>query len=405
MNGRRSRQAKPPVPPLYRLTILAAFLAGSLQAAQPLVVISVDGLDNRYLAQADKFGLKIPTLRKLMREGQYSQGVIGVVPTITWPSHTTIITGVDPVIHGILGNWRPPGEKYLDYSQIKVPTLIGAAKKAGLAVAAITWPVTVNAPVDWNLPEFFAARRGSAMDLRSIEGKSNPPDLVKKIAADNPSFAQEWMDDRIRTIAAIWILQHEKPRLMLLHLVDLDSEEHDNAPFSRESLATLEHTDELIGKIVAALQPGTAVAIVSDHGFERVDRIVNVKSVIPDVMQMGSLLIAPDEKTAAAVRELSKDPKYGIGREISKAEFARFPSSLNQNPSAVFDSAEGVMFGNTKPGELTAKPVEIGNHGHWPMRYRSIYVLWGSGIGHQVLPEFSIKEIAGRLAAVLGIQF
>ena len=387
------------------LIVLTAFLAGSLQAGQPLVVISVDGLDNRYLAQADKFGLKIPTLRKLMREGEYSQGVIGVVPTITWPSHTTLITGADPVAHGILGNWRPPGDKYLDYSQIKVPTLIGAAHNAGLTVATITWPVTVNAPVDWNLPEYFERRRGGSMDTRSVESKSKPADLVARISGDYPSFAQEWMDDRTRALAALWLLKHEQPKLMLLHFVDLDSEEHDDAPFSREAFAILERTDELIGDIVAALPSGSAVSIVSDHGFERVDRIVNVRSVIPDVMQMGSLLIAPDEKTASAVRELRKDPKYGIGREISKEEFARFPSNLNQNPSAVFDSAEGVMFGNTRTGELTATPVEIGNHGHWPMRYRSIYVLWGSGMRRQVLPEFSIKEIAGRLATVLGIRF
>jgi hypothetical protein len=387
------------------LIFLAVFLAGSLQAAQPLVVISVDGLDNRYLAQADKFGLKIPTLRKLIREGQYSQGVIGVVPTITWHSHTTIITGADPVAHGILSNWRPPGDRFVDYSQIKVPTLIGAAHNAGLTIATITWPVTVNAPVDWNLPEYFERRRGGSMDTRSVESKSKPADLVARISADYPSFAQEWMDDRTRTLAALWLLRHEQPKLMLLHFVDLDSEEHDDAPFSREAFAILERTDELIGEIVAALPAGSAVSIVSDHGFERVDRIVNVKSAIPEVVQTGSLLIAPDEKTAAAVRELRKDPKYGIGREISKEEFARFPSSLNQNPGGVFDSSEGVMFGNTIPGELTARPGEIGNHGHWPMRYRSVYVLWGSGIEHQVLPEFSIKEIAGRFAAVLGIRF
>ena len=385
--------------------LLAAFLAGSLEAAQPLVVISVDGLDNRYFAQADKFGLKIPALRKLMREGQYSQGVIGVVPTITWPSHTTIITGVDPVTHGILSNWRPPGDKFLDYSQIKVPTLIGAAHSAGLTIATVNWPVTVNAPVDWNLPEYFERRRGGSMDTRSVESRSKPADLVTKISADNPSFAQEWMDDRTRALAVVWLLKHEQPKLMLLHFVDLDSEEHDDAPFSREAFAILERTDELIGEIVAALPAGSAISIVSDHGFERVDRIVNVKSVIPEVVQTGSLLIAPDEKTAAAIRELRKDPKYGIGREISKEEFARFPYGLNQNPSAVFDSSEFVMFGNTKPGELTAKPSEIGNHGHWPMRYRSVYVLWGNGITHQVLPEFSIREIAGRLATVLGIRF
>ena len=388
---------------MTRIIIATTFLASSLFAAQPLVVISVDGLDNRYLARADEMGLKIPALRRLMREGQYSKGVIGVAPTITWPSHTTIITGVDPVAHGILSNWRPPGDKYLDYAQIKTPNLIGAAHKAGLTVAAITWPVTVGAPGEGNLPEFFSTRRGGSMDIRSIESKSNPPDLVTKIAADCPSFAQQWMDDRTRTLAAVWILQHEKPGLMLLHLVDLDSEEHDNAPFTRESFATLEHTDELIGQIVAALPPLTNVAIVSDHGFERVDKIVNVKSVLPDVTQSGSILLAYDEKTANALRSLKNDPKYGIGREIPKEEFARFPSNLNANPVAVFDSAEGVMFGNTQNGELVGKPGEIGNHGHWPMRYRSVYVLWGGGVAHQVLPEFSIKEIAGRLAKVLGV--
>jgi hypothetical protein len=390
---------------MNRIIFAAAFLAGSLLAEQPLVVISVDGLDNRYLAQADQMGLKIPTIRRLMREGQYSQGVIGVVPTITWPSHTTIITGVDPVAHGILSNWRPPGDRYLVYSQIKSQTLIGAAHKAGLTIAAVTWPVTVNAPVDWNLPEYFERRRGGGMDLRSIESKSKPADLVTKISADYPSFAQEWMDDRTRTLAVLWLLRHERPRLMLVHLVDLDSEEHDDAPFSREANAILERTDELIGEIVAALPTGTAVALVSDHGFERVEKIVNLKSVVPDAVQAGSIVIAPDERTAATLRDLKRDPKYGIGREISKEEFARFPSTLNLSPNAVFDSAEGVMFGNTQNGELIGKPAEIGNHGHWPMRYRSVYVLWGAGISHQVLPEFSIKEVAGRLADLLGISF
>jgi len=384
------------------LFILAAL---PVFGAQPLVVISVDGLDNRYLAEADQRGLKNPMLRKVMREGQYSQGVIGVVPTITWPSHTSIITGVDPATHGILSNWRPPGERYLNYSQIQSSNLIGAAHNAGLTIAAITWPVTVGAPVDWNLPEYFTLRRGGDMDLRSVESKANPPDLVAKIAADCPAFAQQWMDDRIRAMAAIWILLHQKPQLMLLHLVDLDSEEHDNAPFTREAYATLEHIDQLIGEIVAALPAGTAVAVVSDHGFERVDRVVNVKTVAPAVVQSGSILLAPDEKTAAQIRELKQDPKYGIGREISKKEFERFRSMVKPDPVAVFDSADGVMFGNTPNGELTAKPHEIGNHGHWPMRYRSVYVLWGRGVSHQALPEMSIKDIAARLAAVTGTPF
>src|ERR1700720_4684943 len=256
-------------------TFLLALLATSLAAKQPLVVISVDGLGNRYLLDAGHMGLAIPNLRKLMREGQVSRGVIGVVPTITWPSHTTIITGADPVKHGILANWRPPGEKYLDYSQIKVPTLIGAAHAAGLTIATINWPVTVDAPVDWNIPEYFATRRGAAKERGTVESKANPADLFEKIAQAYPSFPQEWMDDRNRTQAAMYLLQHQKPRLLLIHLADLDSEEHDNAPYTRESKAIVERSDELIGQILSVLPAGSALAVVSDHGFEKVNTTVD----------------------------------------------------------------------------------------------------------------------------------
>ncbi|HUB34659.1 MAG TPA: alkaline phosphatase family protein, partial [Bryobacteraceae bacterium] len=74
-----------------RRILLLPLLAAAVFARQPLTVISVDGLDNRYLADADAMGLKIPNLRRMMREGQAARGVIGVFPTITWPSHTTLI--------------------------------------------------------------------------------------------------------------------------------------------------------------------------------------------------------------------------------------------------------------------------------------------------------------------------
>jgi predicted AlkP superfamily pyrophosphatase or phosphodiesterase len=102
---------------------------------------------------------------------------VGVVPTVTWPSHTTLITGVTPAEHGILGNRRPPnegGEYYWDVSLLKVPALLDIARAAGLKSGAITWPVTVNAPVDYNLPEYFTKRNGGAIDLRGIESKATP---------------------------------------------------------------------------------------------------------------------------------------------------------------------------------------------------------------------------------------
>ncbi len=385
----------------------------SLTAAQPLVVISVDGLDNRYLADADALHLKIPNLRRLMGEGEVSTGVVGVVPTITWPSHTTLITGVDPVIHGILSNRRPKSEGGgypWSASLIKAPTLLTGAHKAGKTIATITWPVTVDAPVDWNLPEYFERRRGGFMDMRSIESKSKPSNLVAEISAAYPSFPQEWMDDRTRTLAAVFLLKNKHPDLLLMHLVDLDSEEHDDAPFSREANAVLERTDELIGQVMAAMPKNGAIAIVSDHGFERVNQLLDVRGLaakegVTNLMETGGILVAPDERAAAFVRNLAASPKYGIGREIPKQERLRFRSNLPEEAAAFFEPAEGFMFWPSPKAELFTKPQEIGNHGFWPTRYRSVFVLAGEGIPRRKLPEFSLKEIATRLARVLGIAF
>src|SRR5271170_3446393 len=91
--------------------MLARFLAVVLAAqallsAAPVLIISIDGLRPDAVTQADQHGLKIPNLRRMMAEGAYAEGVTGVTPTITYPSHTTLITGVWPAQHGILGNTK-----------------------------------------------------------------------------------------------------------------------------------------------------------------------------------------------------------------------------------------------------------------------------------------------------------
>src|SRR4029453_14059171 len=74
------------------------------QAPSPvhLVIVSVDGLMPSAYTGPDSAGL--PTLRSLAREGAYAEGVVGVVPSVTYASHTTLITGVPPAVHGVSGN-------------------------------------------------------------------------------------------------------------------------------------------------------------------------------------------------------------------------------------------------------------------------------------------------------------
>jgi predicted AlkP superfamily pyrophosphatase or phosphodiesterase len=300
-----------------------------------------------------------------------------------------MITGVRPDEHGILENRRPGGEYYWTADLLKARTLWQKARDRGLKTAAITWPVTVNAPIDFNLPEFFLKRNGGAMDLAGIESKSTPG-LVQKIAAAFPSFAREWVDDRARTQALLYILKNERPSLILVHLVDLDAEAHDNGPFTRPANATLEYTDELIGRILAELPPQYVLALVSDHGFERVDRAVDLKALNPpgDLRAMAFVAVTKDPAVAEWFRR-----QNGVGRQIPEQELQRYAPPLGG--AYVFEPAEHVIFG--------PKIFEIGTHGYFPTRadYRSIFILRGLGIAAQKVPEISMLSIAPRLEQVL----
>ena len=106
--------------------------------------------------------------------------------------------------------WARRAGYYWTYNLLKAATLWDAAKAAGFATAAVTWPVTVDAPITWNLPEYFLRRQGGAMDLAAIESKSTPG-LVASIAAKYPSFRQQWLDDRTRAFATMYLLTEKRP--------------------------------------------------------------------------------------------------------------------------------------------------------------------------------------------------
>ncbi len=139
--------------------VLSGISATAQSPASPLVLISVDGMKPEYVTQAQQHDLKIPVLRDFLAHGTYAEGVIGVVPTVTYPSHTTMVTGVWPAEHGVVDNTlfdplrEHPNTWYWDFSDIKVPTVYTAAAAAGIKTANVGWPVTIGAPIDYNIAE------------------------------------------------------------------------------------------------------------------------------------------------------------------------------------------------------------------------------------------------------------
>ncbi len=387
--------------------------AAPRQAPHKLLVISVDGLDERYLRDRDAMGLKIPNLRRLMAAGQPAAGVVGVWPTITWPSHTSIITGARPDQHGILGNRRPKaegGDYYWTVDLLHSPTLWACAASHGRTTASVTWPVTTGAPITYDLPEYFQRRNGGSMDLESVASKATPG-LVAGISHMFPSFPQQWVDDRTRTQAVLYLLKAKQPDLILLHLVDLDSEEHDQGPYEANAKAILERTDELIGQMASALPPGYDLVVTSDHGFERLDRIANLKvlasqqDVAGDLRPMGGVVATRDPKVAEWLRGLSRQTGGDVGREIPRDELMQYAPKLS-DAVAVFEPADHVMFGGADSGSYHTAPTEKGEHGFWPLRhdYRSVYLLYGPGVPAHPTAELQMVDLKDRLAAVMGLD-
>jgi predicted AlkP superfamily pyrophosphatase or phosphodiesterase len=236
--------------------------------------------------------------------------------------------------------------------------------------------------------------------------------LVADIARVYPSFPQEWVDDRTRTEAVLYLLREKHPNLILCHLVDLDSEEHDRGPFEENANAVMERTDELIGQMLAALPKDYVFALVSDHGFERVDRVVNLrvllanKGVKGELQTVGGLVATSDNTVAAFLKGAAADPANGIGREIPHEELVRYAPQLS-NSLIAYEPADHVMFGSAGTGEYNTTPAEKGDHGFWPTRddYRSVFLLSGPGISPAREPGIQLISIAHRLAAQLGFAF
>jgi len=434
---------------LWGLFSLFCFIATNLPAvaqekgAPLLVVISVDGLRPDYITAADAHGAKVPHLRKFLREGTYAQGVTGVIPTVTYPSHTTLVTGVWPAKHGILANQTfDPLQKnhegwYWYAEDIRVPTLWDAAAAAGRTTASIQWPVTVGAKINWNIPELW--RAGTAEDAKLLRVVSTPGLLAEGKAAIGEyrgGIDATPESDEIRGKYAVWILDNKHPGLLTVHLIALDHIEHEAQAFSPKAMAVLERLDAVIGKIWEAAERGAPrrafVAVVSDHGFVNYGQQLNLfpafekaklfslddKGKISDWRAMpwetggSAAIVLKDPKnglTVATVRtlltKLAADPANGIDRVLDGDEL----HSKGGYPNASFfvGLKPGWRTGPSLTGPVVTSVKAGGTHGGLPdlPDLRAAFFLVGPGVpAGKNLGLIDMRDIAPTLAKEAGLS-
>jgi predicted AlkP superfamily pyrophosphatase or phosphodiesterase len=419
-------------------------------------MISIDGLKPEYITQADAHGMKIPYLRTLLDKGTYADGVVGIWPTVTYPSHTTLITGVWPAEHGIYNNLEfDPLQQYSSAwnwyaTQIRVPTLWSVAHKAGLRTASVGWPVSVGATdVDYLIPEFWLNGKTS--------GSTNPEDQLVMAALARPDTliqqlqpaAGPYMNgndtsiggDEVKTRYTLEILRRYKPAFMTLHLSSLDESQHEHGPFSPEACADLEALDGMVARLAKQLfahNPGAVLVIVSDHGFMNVSNFVNLTipfiqagliegSVNPATKSaaviswkaepwmaggMAAIMLhdpndhATEQQVGSMLNKLAADPASGIA-EILDRDAIRKRGGF---PDAAFLVVlkPGYYTGNAFSGSLvTPIPGHRGSHGFSPEdpeMHSSFFAVGGGIAQHRDLGVVDMRQIAPTVAGILHVR-
>jgi predicted AlkP superfamily pyrophosphatase or phosphodiesterase len=418
--------------------------AGDAAAAPPLVLlISVDGMKPEAVIDAQSHGLKVPNLRAFMVDGAYARGVRGVLPTLTYPSHTTLLTGASPAKHGIIDNttFDPKLNNqrgwYWYAEDIKVPTLWDAAAAAHLKTANVYWPVSVGAQITYNLPQIW--RAGTNDDLK-LQRALSTPGLEQELSADlgrYPGGMEETVaEDEIRARFAIRLLQKKHPEFFTVYLTGLDTEEHASGPFSAKANQTLERLDAVVGSLRAAAEraaPGRAtVCVVSDHGFAAIEHDVNLyaafldaglfsvdkdnnvtswKAMLWPAGGSAAVMLADpnDEQVRARVKDLldrlASEPANGIERIWSQEEVRQgrgFPSA-----AFLVSLKIGYEMAYSLSMPLITKPSNLGMHGYVPERaeMRSSFFIIGPRIPKgKSLGDIDMRQIAPTLADVLHLH-
>lgn len=420
-----------------RLALFFCFIF-PLLAEKNVIIVSIDGLKGTTLASLPERRLKTPNLNQFVQSGAVSAGLVGVFPTVTYPSHTTLVTGTSPSKHGITGNSlfdperKMNGAWYWYAQQIKVPALWDIAHQKGIRTASVSWPVTVGATIDANIPEYrFIRTEEDVMLLRALA----TPGLLSECEHADKALQPGKENDHDRTHMATHLLTSRKPGLLLVHLTEMDHEEHVYGPDSPEALKTLESIDDCIGIMrdavkKAGLEKETIFVVTSDHGFLPVEKSFSPNAVLNSLGLLGAEqhpeqwrvavhangasfgLIAhnPNDKEAISIaqtmfRRLLEDGRYGFDQVYDQKQLGSMEGYPNSFLAVSLKS--GYTVGGERSGSwLNDSPRTKGMHGHAPgdPQLDASFVAFGAGISARRLPRAKLVDVAPTVAHLLGFQ-
>jgi predicted AlkP superfamily pyrophosphatase or phosphodiesterase len=384
---------------LVSLLILAACStypppATDAGGSRSLLLVSLDGTHPDMLGRGDT-----PNLDRLAREGVRAEAMIPSYPSLTFPNHYTLVTGLRPDRHGIIHNTMR--DEALGRFQLNDRDAVGdgrwwggeplwvGAERAGLPTATLSWPGSEAAiggvrPTRWH--EYDEER---PIDLR-----------VDMVAA--------WLAEPAAT----------RPRLVTLYFEHVDSAAHAHGPRSQEARHSLRAIDAGIGRLVARLEAAgvfddTDIVVVSDHGMAEVPEgqaLAIEDMVAPEIAEAVSPgqvvgFIPREGRIADAERALlGRHAHYECWRKHEMPAHWRYGSHPRVPPIVCqMDRGWDALLARN----LARRPPGMrGSHGYDPAEpdMRAIFIARGPSFREGLrIPPFENIDVYPLLARLIGV--
>ena len=252
-----------------------------------VIVISFDAVSEEDL----EFLSKQPNFSKLIKNGALIKNVESVYPSLTYPAHATIVTGKYPKNHGVINNtvldfknYNPDWYWYRKY--IKGDTIFDLAEKSGMKTCSILWPVTARSKITYNMPEIFCTKRYDNQILKSALAGSKiyQVNMNKKFGYLRQGMEEPYLDN-FATEVAKKTIRELKPNLILLHLIDSDSQKHKYGIENKEVIESLKRHDERLGEIIESLKlagiyEDSTIIALGDHSQINVNNVIKLNSIL-----------------------------------------------------------------------------------------------------------------------------
>ncbi|KAH7064560.1 alkaline-phosphatase-like protein [Macrophomina phaseolina] len=246
---------------------------GTSGFAPTTILISLDGFRADFLQRN-----LTPTMQAFVNEGVSPPYMNPSFPSVTFPNHWTLATGLYPEAHGIVGNtfWDPDYAQEFYYTDKEVSmqskwwggdSLWSTAERQGIRTAVHMWPGSEAAVGEfqpshidkYNGSEKLSVKVDRILSFLDLPGPDSPHAL-----ADQP-----------------------RPQLIAAYVPNVDSDGHRYGPNSTEIRATIRAVDTMLGDLFQGLEERNLtdivnVVIVSDHGMATTDisRLIQLEDLI-----------------------------------------------------------------------------------------------------------------------------